>query len=576
MNAESSPLPPPVPQPEAWEKHGVKIALGCQVLLLAVAGWQNRFQLNTDGIAYLRIAHYYATGQSDLMVSGYWGPLLSWLLVPFLKLGFEPLSAARVVMALSALVFTTSCARLFKRMDLALGRQAVGVWIAVALSTFWSVRYLTPDVLLAGLMAVACSNLMDKRWVEDCELALQTGLIWAVAYLAKAVAFPLGFLITAGIALFWKRSGTAPGKVFTSVAWTLIPFMLASLPWIVTLSIKYKTVTFSTSGPINHALAGPPDAERYHPFARTYHQPEAGRVTSWEDPSRMKYNFWSPTASKANALHQAKVIAGNVPAVFHWVGGINPFGVRLMNREFNPQEIFRLMPGFDLFYLGVCALVGCLIGSRRDSLVQEKWRWAIVPAVCIMGIYLPVFLLQDDQRYMYPLFPFLWVAVSGAFNWVMRHSAHRGTKAERTSWRIVVASFGLPALFWMLVGLVGIPNPASDCARELALRMKLADLRGAIVGSGQLPGGRTGLFTAFFLGEPWYGDSSSPTPSGYLFSKARFVMVHRIPAITGPLDRDPAFHDLDPKLFKSPEEAENFPIKVYELKNDHPSHDSRI
>ena len=61
-------------------------ALAIQIVLLIVAGWHGRYLLNTDAIAYLRIASYYASGQMDLMVSGYWGPLLSWLVAPLLKL----------------------------------------------------------------------------------------------------------------------------------------------------------------------------------------------------------------------------------------------------------------------------------------------------------------------------------------------------------------------------------------------------------------------------------------------------------------------------------------------------------
>jgi hypothetical protein len=395
---------------------------------------------------------------------------------------------------------------------------------------------------------------------------LQTGLIWALAYLAKAVAFPLAFAITIGLALFWKRSGRPAGKVFASLAWTLIPFVLACLPWIITLSIKYHTPTFSTSGRINHSLAGPPNAERYHPFARTFHKPEAGRVTSWEDPSTMKYEPWSPFESRYHALHQLKVILGNMPPLFHWMGGISPLAVLRLNREFNPQEVLKVLPGFDLLYFGIIGLIGCLIGWRKANLAQEKWRWMIVPAICLTGVYLPVFLLPDDQRYVYPLFPVLWVAASGAYDWMIEKSGRRGTRYERGGWRVLVASFGLPALFWLLVALVGIPNPANDVAQDLAARMDKAKLRGPIAGSAYLPGGRVGLFTAYLLNEPWYGDTLTASSSGYHSSRAKFILVRRLDTVARDLDRDRSFENLDSKLFPLPNEAENYPIKVFELK----------
>src|SRR5512141_3166048 len=75
----------------AFPGRAVAAAFACQVTLLCLAGWQNDHMLNPDGIAYLRIASYYAHGQTDLMISGYWGPLISWLMAPLLALGVPPL-----------------------------------------------------------------------------------------------------------------------------------------------------------------------------------------------------------------------------------------------------------------------------------------------------------------------------------------------------------------------------------------------------------------------------------------------------------------------------------------------------
>ena len=86
----------------------------CQVTLLCLAGWQNDYMLNTDGVAYLRIASYYAHGQTHLMISGYWGPLISWLMAPLVALGVPPLATGRVVMGLSAVVFWFGCVSVFR------------------------------------------------------------------------------------------------------------------------------------------------------------------------------------------------------------------------------------------------------------------------------------------------------------------------------------------------------------------------------------------------------------------------------------------------------------------------------
>ncbi|MCB1126597.1 MAG: hypothetical protein KDM81_08895, partial [Verrucomicrobiae bacterium] len=88
------------------------LILAVQAVLLAVAAAANRGRLNTDAVAYLRLAHDYAEGPLHLAVSGYWGPMLSWLIAPLLAFGVEPLLAGRVVMAVTALGFTAGCASL--------------------------------------------------------------------------------------------------------------------------------------------------------------------------------------------------------------------------------------------------------------------------------------------------------------------------------------------------------------------------------------------------------------------------------------------------------------------------------
>ena len=42
------------------------------------------YLLNADGTSYISIANQYWRGNWGQAVNGFWGPLLSWLLIPFL------------------------------------------------------------------------------------------------------------------------------------------------------------------------------------------------------------------------------------------------------------------------------------------------------------------------------------------------------------------------------------------------------------------------------------------------------------------------------------------------------------
>src|SRR5947208_12224961 len=56
-----------------------------------------RFQIDPDGISYINIAHLYAIGDFHDAINGYWGPLISWLLVPLLLAKLQPLLICKIL-----------------------------------------------------------------------------------------------------------------------------------------------------------------------------------------------------------------------------------------------------------------------------------------------------------------------------------------------------------------------------------------------------------------------------------------------------------------------------------------------
>jgi len=110
----------------------------------------------------------------------------------------------------------------------------------------------------------------------------------------------------------------------------------------------------------------------------------------------------------------------------------------------------------------------------------------------------------------------------------------------------------------------GPAREAGVQAHLLARKISEAHLAGPIAGSGSLPGGRTGLYVAFLLDQPWYGDEPHPSAAGFKRSGARLIIVRRGNPVVRELDADPAFRSLDADLFASPEQARASPVKVYE------------
>src|SRR5262245_36830863 len=69
---------------------GVAAGFVCQAVLLLLAGLQNRHMLNPDATAYIQLARDYASGQFGVAVTGYWGPMLSWLMAPMIAVLQDP------------------------------------------------------------------------------------------------------------------------------------------------------------------------------------------------------------------------------------------------------------------------------------------------------------------------------------------------------------------------------------------------------------------------------------------------------------------------------------------------------
>ena len=176
-------------------------------------------------------------------------------------------------------------------------------------------------------------------------------------------------------------------------------FLLVALPWIITLSVKYDKPTF-----LNLRRDRPrdrrPGNERPapHPFGSTVYQPDTGRVTAWEDPSRMNYDYWSPFGSGENFSHQLSLIGRNTLTEIQFLAAFDGVG--------------KL---FGWFGLGTLVFILALVAKppRAKNWLTERWRWSVIPLVCLGGVYLPVYVMPVDLRYFYLFLPLFFILSLG-------------------------------------------------------------------------------------------------------------------------------------------------------------------
>lgn len=531
----------------AWFARSLSLALVIQIPLLIAAGSSHLNQMNPDAVAYLRVARYYLEGRFDLGVNGYWGPLFSWLLAPLLPLVDEPAVAARIVMGLSALIYWVGGTCLLQALGFDRMTVGIGAVLIALFSINMSVATISPDLLMSGLLLLALQYTLAPAAGRR---PLVAGLFYGLAYLAKAVALPMALVLLTAIALIRVYAGGATRHAaLCAVTWSTVGLVLIALPWITVLSWHYGKPTFSTSGSISHAFVGPQNPDRKHPTFVVHHVPEAGRVTSWEDPTALRdhalYQSWSPFASIADFRHQIRLMVDN------------------------GCEVLRRLVKFDGLGLGITSAILGLMCFRpwRRSFATHPWRLA-APAIAVMaGIYLPVY--ADAERYYLGCYPLLLASafgVVGAFaelagtRFLITVYAARPAAMRSAATVLVAAIFGaaLPARLQQALSH-GYVTPSYVLAQRLAPLLPSTE---PIVSVGD--SGRVALYTAFLTGQPYYGNrlgKNNVSVTDLLKTGAGYVVVKRELPLAQALPHHAAAQRLGDGL-----NEKTWPVRVYRLK----------
>jgi hypothetical protein len=382
-----------------WLTRLPALARGAAIGLGALHTWAaiTQYSMNADGIAYLDIADAYMRGDWATAINPVWSPLYSWLLGPVLGLLQPSMRWEFAVVHLANFAVylgTLACFEVYWRQ---LGREtgsgdqpqaSIGlpdwawlplgyslfVWAALGLIKIWAV---TPDMLMAGLLFLACGLMLRIRQDRAGRLTyVLLGVVLGLAYLAKAVMFPIG-LVMLGIAwLSSKRPRQASGRVAAALAC----FLLVCAPFISAISLAKGRLTLGEAGGLTYiryvngvpyphyqgALAG--NGTPLHPSRQILDQPPI-------------YEFGTP-------------IGGTYPISYdpsYWYEGVGP--------RVAASELLRSILASSMFYLdllvrqsgpvvfAVILLYGLgLRPALRANEFVRRWGLAVV-ALAAFGLY---------------------------------------------------------------------------------------------------------------------------------------------------------------------------------------------
>jgi hypothetical protein len=363
--------------------------------------------MNSDGISYLDIGDAYMRGDWETAVNPVWSPLYSWLLGPLMAL-FKPPPAWEFALVhllnFALFLFAFLCFTfLWRQLErwreqtaadadtlplpawawIALG-CALFLWVALSLIAIWAV---TPDMLMAALTFLAAGLIVRlRRGAAHLPTFLLLGLVLGLAYLAKAVMFPLAFLF---LAAAWLTPGQARRTAPAALAGLLL-FLLVTLPYVALISTAHGRFTFGEAGTITYL--------RYvHGIPYPHWQGEPATFGRPLHPSRQIfadppiYEFAGPIGGTYPISHNP---------IYWYAGAGAPFDLAAQARVLLASALFY----FDLFgreqgalLLGVLLLLS-LSRLRFWPLTAVLSHWGLLLlALAAFGLYALVYV---EGRYV--------------------------------------------------------------------------------------------------------------------------------------------------------------------------------
>ncbi len=307
------------------------IASFVYLICATIFGLDYRYAINPDGIAQLRLAGYIAQGHFIHSVTQVWSPLFIWLMSPFLFLGLDGLTTARITIALSGALLLFCVWLFIQRFKLSENFKLIVLLISAVLISEWSIRNIGADLPFGALLIFYMYLLTHPDILNNKRVSFLSGLAGGFSYLAHHYALPF-FIIHFPTTLILRcyllnkyEQKNLLRRFLRSFVLGLSGFIIVSSIWICIVSIKYGHLTFSNKGGIAHAALSPKGTG--HPFFKggLYKPRDSYAIHVFEDPSEVKFNTWSPFESKEYFLHQIKLIKMNFNYIFNHFVRSSPF-----------------------------------------------------------------------------------------------------------------------------------------------------------------------------------------------------------------------------------------------------------
>ena len=442
--------------------------LVCWIVCVGFAlfeAWSQRRFINEDGVSYLDMSDALIQHNWHLLINPIWSPLYplligiaTWLMRPSAQWELLIVHALNFVIFLGALA---SFEFLMRQVITVLGREngredadstarlPIWIWQLLGYCLFaWSTvgmiyapRMITPDLLVAMFVYLDAGLLLNLRVsTKRSRTCVLLGLTLGLGYLAKAILFPMAFLLMV-VAFFaigeWR-------KAVLPVAMTFLLFCAVAAPLFISMSMRVGRPSYSEVGNMNYAwhvnhfdlyfssASGPPSYLK-HPMTLLHARPD---VFGFREPLALTYplrsdmQYWYAGAPAVfNPRNQLRTIGKNLTVLFADV---------------------HIMP---LSGLIAGALILLLTGPNASWRLNKGLRsWPLfIPGVVGPCLYL---LITVEPRYVAP---FLILVLLGLFPGIFLHNPKDAAKRTAISTVVVATSVMVLTALLVVYHLAGFP-----------------------------------------------------------------------------------------------------------------------
>jgi len=335
------------------------------------------YLMTTDTPSYISIARKYAGGSFHDAVNWVWSPLLSWLLAPLILLGADPIPALQFLALMTGIAGLIACRGMFRELGIPEKTQAIMLPALIPAIHAFSLANPNPDFLVAVILLFYVRLVLSRDYGKRPWDGFFCGLLGAVAYFAKAYAFPffaVHFPLVNLCRLYGEPEPVIRRSMRFSLCLGLASFIAISSVWIGVLFAKYDRLTISTIGSYNLKLVND-EAGLSFLSGGFAEPPDPYALSAWDDPTRLAEGRLKP-------LELPRVIENTMRRI-----GMN---------------VLKTVEGYQagsVFSMAIlcCAAVG-LIGLSKRALLGNSVFLLLLTILLLPAGYLP---LLVNTRYLY-------------------------------------------------------------------------------------------------------------------------------------------------------------------------------